>query len=273
MARACPATPRFITIAAEGRGMKPALLLACALTLAFLLIAAGCSQPANQPTPAPTPAPTTVPTAPPETVATPVPTTPAPVPTAVRPAVPLNTIIKDTKLLFTISAPDGFTGTTIRATTSDYSILYKTTICNPAASDAAGVVNDTSGVYRQLDDSLTIFSYSTSYSVDQDVRNAIRSSGAVSSESTVTYKGITYTRFDVASDPFSGKPGETVIFVANKGSANEYGYLPVLIYTLTPSGTLGQASFENMVKSFAYLSSQMIGSAPGQETSRPSFYQ
>jgi hypothetical protein len=35
------------------------------------------------------------------------------------------------------------------------------------------------------------------------------------------------------SDPYSGKPGKTVVFVGNKASASERGYLPVLIYTLT----------------------------------------
>ena len=243
------------------------VLLSCAL--AVLLAAAGCSQSVQTPV---TPVPMTA-TPVPTTIATPVPTTPTPVPTTVAPPLPLPTIIRDTPLLFTISAPAGYVGTTIRATTSDYSIIYKTTIYNPAASGANNTVDDNSGNYLELADSLTIFSYSSSYSVDQNIRTRIRDSGAVSNESTVTYHGITYTRFDVTSDPYSGTPGETVIFVGNKGSANENGYLPTLIYTLTPNGVLNQATYENMVSSFQYYPSRNFETVPGIETSRPSFYQ
>jgi len=249
--------------------MKLPLFVMLACVLAILLSAAGCSQPAQTPV---TPAPTTA-TPVPTTVATPAPTTPTPVPTTIAPPLPLPVVIRDTPLLFTISAPAGYSGTTIRATTSDYSIIYKTTVYNVAASGANNTVDDNSGNYLELADSLTIFSYSSSYSVDQNIRNKIRDSGAVSNESTVTYHGITYTRFDVASDPYSGTPGRTVIFVGNKGSANENGYLPTLIYTLTPGGTLNQATYENMVSSFQYYPSRNIGTVPGMETDRPSFYQ
>jgi hypothetical protein len=134
-------------------------------------------------------------------------------------------------------------------------------------------VDDNSGNYVELPDSLTIFSYSTSLSVDQNIRNIIRGSGAASNESSVTYTDITYTRFDVTSDPYTGMPGETVIFVGNKGSASENGFLPVMIYTLTPNGTLSQATYENMVKTFAYYTGRRIGGASGVETDRPPFYQ
>jgi hypothetical protein len=244
------------------------VLLVCGIAL--LLLATGCSQPSQQ---TPTPVPTTVPTEAPTTVPTPLPTTPAPVPTTIAPAVPLPTVIKDSPLLFTISAPGGYTGTTIRLKTSDYSIAYKTTIFNPATSGTNITVDDNSGRYSELPDSLTIFSYSTSYSVDQDIRDIIRGSGAALNESTVAYTDITYTRFDVASDPYSGVPDETVIFVGDKSSANENGFLPVMIYTITPGGTLSKASYENMVKSFAYYTGSRIGTASGIETDRPPFYQ
>jgi hypothetical protein len=176
-------------------------------------------------------------------------------------------------LLFTISAPNGYAGATIRVPTADYSSVYKTTVYNPAAGGANRTIDDNSGNYTELADSLTIFSYSSSLSVDQNIRNLIRNSGAVFNESTVAYNGIAYTRFDASSNPYDGMPGETVVFVGNKGSANEKGFLPVLFYTLTPDDTVSQATYENMVMSFRYYTSRDIGSATGKETERPSFYQ
>ena len=70
---------------------------------------------------------------------------------------PLPKSIKDTPLLFAISAPEGYAGTTIRATTYEYSILYKTTIFNPANGDANTTINNNSGIYIPLSDSLTVF--------------------------------------------------------------------------------------------------------------------
>ncbi len=252
--------------------MKISLLVALACAIAVMLAIAGCTQ-TDQPSPAPSPVPTTVPTQPPTTVSTPVPTTVIPLPTMTAPAVPLPKSIRDSPLLFTISAPAGYAGTTIRAVTSERNILYKTTIFNPAIRGANSIIVDNSGNYLELADSLTIFSYSASLSVDQNIRNFIRESGAVFNESVVTYNGITYTRFDAEGDPYSGTPDKTVIFVGNKASANEKGYLPVMIYTMTSDGTLSQATYENMVQSFRFYTGRTIGDAPGEETDRPSFYQ
>jgi hypothetical protein len=252
--------------------MKPIFPVVFACVIAIMLLAAGCTQ-TTQPPPTLTPVPTAVPTQAPTAVPTPVPTTPTPVPTTIAPAVPLPVSVKDTPLLFTISAPAGYTGTTIRAKTSDYSSLYKTTVFYPSTSGTNASVNDNSGNYSELSDSLTIFSYSSSYSVDQMVRTNIRNAGVPFNESAVTYNNIAYTRFDVTSDPFTKRPGETVVFVGDKASANERGFLPVIIYTMTPDGTLSKATYENMVKSFSYFPGRTIGSVPGTETDRPSFYQ
>jgi len=253
--------------------MKTLLFFALSCAIAVLLIAAGCTQTNVQPIPTFTTVPTTFPTVTTATVLTTIPTTPVPVPTTIAPAIPLPKIIRDTQLLFTISAPNGYAGTTIRAPTSAYNILYKTTIFNPAVSGANRTITDNSGTYIELPDSLTIFSYSSSLSVDQNIRNIIRGSGAAFTESVVTYNGITYVRFDVERDPYSGAPDKTIVFVGNKASANEKGYLPVMIYTLTSEDTLSQATYENMVMSFRYYTGRNIGSAPGEETDRPSFYQ
>jgi hypothetical protein len=250
--------------------MKTWLIITLICMTAILLMTAGCTQQAVQPTPTPTPLPTTFPT----TTQTAVPTyTTVPVTTTNAPAIPLPVTIRDTPLLFTISAPEGYTGTTIRIPTSDYSTAYKTTIYNPALGGANRTINDNSGNYTILAGSVTVFSYSSSLSVDQNIRNLIRNSGAAFNESTVTYNGITYTRFDASANPYDGSPGETVVFVGDKASANEKGFLPVLFYTITSVDPLNQATYENMVMSFRYYSGRDIGSAPGKETDRPSFYQ
>jgi hypothetical protein len=253
--------------------MKISLFVTLTCAVLVLILAAGCTQQAVQPAPTFTQPPTTVATPAPTAVTTPIPTTTVPLPTMTAPAILLPKSIRDTPLLFTISAPEGFAGTTIRATTYEYNILYKTTIFNPANGDANTTINNNSGTYIPLSDSLTIFSYSSSLSVDQNIRNIIRGSGAVFTESSVTYNGITYIRFDATSDPYSGIHAETVIFVASKGSSNERGFLPVMIYTMTPGGTLSQATYEDMVKSFRYYTARTISTASGVETDRPSFYQ
>jgi hypothetical protein len=253
--------------------MKISLSVTLISAILVMIAAAGCTQQAVQPTPTFTPVPTPVATPPSAAVTTTLPATTVPLPTMTPTGLPLPESIKDTPLLFTISAPEGYAGTTIRATTYEYSILYKTTLFNPANGDANTTLNNNSGIYIPLSDSLTVFSYSSSLSVDQNIRNIIRGSGAIFTESSVTYNGITYIRFDAASDPYSKMPAETVIFVANKGSSNERGFLPVIIYTMTPGGTLSQATYENMVKSFRYYTARTIGTASGVETERPSFYQ
>jgi hypothetical protein len=42
---------------------------------------------------------------------------------------------------------------------------------------------------------------------------------------------------------------------------------------MTPNGTLSQATYESMVKSFRYYSGRNMRNALGLETDRPSFYQ
>ena len=163
--------------------MKTAFPLALACAFIVMLLSTGCTQTAQ---PTPTPVPTAIPTTEATMVPTPVPTVPTPVPTTIAPAIPLPTVIKDTPLLFTIFAPSGYTGTTIRLRTSDYSSAYKTTIFNPATSGTNTTVDDNSGNYVELPGSLTIFSYSTSFSVDQNIRNVIRESGAAQNESSVS---------------------------------------------------------------------------------------
>jgi hypothetical protein len=181
--------------------------------------------------------------------------------------------IKDSQLLFSVFAPEGYTGTTIRVKTADYSIVYKTTIFNPATAGANETIVDNSGNYKELPDSLTIFSYSSSYRIDQTIRDMVRGSHLPFTESAVTYNGIKYARIEVIGDPYTLMPAKTVIIIGDKGTANENGYLPVMIYTMTPGGSLSQASYEAMVQSFRYYPAKNMGVAVGIETDRPPFYQ
>jgi hypothetical protein len=252
--------------------MKISLYLILACAIAILLVAGGCTQTA-QPTPTPTPVPTAVPTQVPTAAPTAVPTILTPVPTTVAPAIPLPVSIKDSQLLFTIFAPEGYTGTTIRVKTADYSIVYKTTIFNPATAGANETIVDNSGNYKELPDSLTIFSYSSSYRIDQNILDTVRGSHLPFTESAVTYNGVKYSRIEVIGDPYTLMPAKTVFYVGDKGTANENGYLPVMIYTMTPGGSLSQASYDAMAQSFRYYPAKNMGSAAGTETDRPSFYQ
>ncbi|MGB7993273.1 hypothetical protein [Methanoregula sp.] len=136
--------------------MKIWFLVALSCTIVVLLATAGCTQ-TFEPQPTPSPAPTTIPAELPTAVPIPVVTTPVPVPTA--PALPLSlpTSIKDTQLLFTISAPDGYTGTTIRLVSSGYTSDYKTIIFNPTSEGDNQIIDDNTDNYSELTDSLTIF--------------------------------------------------------------------------------------------------------------------
>ncbi|MGA9621863.1 hypothetical protein [Methanoregula sp.] len=253
--------------------MKISIFVALSCAIVVLLATAGCTQtPQSQPTPIPSQ--TIVPTEIPTAVPTPVSTIPVPAPTTIAPAISLPTTIKDTPLLFTISAPEGYTGTSIRVISTGYTNDYKTTIYNPATQGSSQIIDDQSGNYSELADSLTIFSYSTSLDVSQNLRAFLRNSGTVFDESTVTsLNGITYTRFDTRTDPFTGTPDETVIYVGNQANANQKGYLPEMIYSVTPGGIINQETYENMIMSFQYYPSKTIGTAPGTETDKPTYYQ
>jgi hypothetical protein len=254
--------------------MKISIFVALSCVIVILLATGGCTQTIQPQPPTPMPAQTVVPTEIPTAVPISISTTPVPPPTTIAPAIPLPISIKDTPLLFTISAPEGYTGTTIRLISSGYTNDYKTTIFNPATQGSNQIIDDNSGNYSELSDSLTIITYSNSLDVSQNLRNFLRNSGTVFDESTVTsLDGITYTRFDTRSDPFTGTPDETVIYVGNQANANEKGYLPEMIYSVTPGGVLNQATYENMIMSFQYYTSQTIGTATGTETDKPSYYQ
>jgi hypothetical protein len=254
--------------------MKILIFLVLSCVIVVLLTTAGCTTQTSQPQPTPIPSQTIAPTEIPTAVQTPVSTIPVPAPTTIAPAISLPTSIKDTPLLFTISAPEGYTGTTIRVISTGYTNNYKTTIYNPTTQGSSQIIDDQSGNYSELADSLTIFSYSTSLDVSQNLRAFLRNSGTVFDESTVTSSnGITYTRFDSRSDPFTGTPDETVIYVGNQANANQKGYLPEMIYSVTPGGNINQATYENMIMSFQYYTSKTIGTAPGTETDKPTYYQ
>jgi hypothetical protein len=81
------------------------------------------------------------------------------------------------------------------------------------------------------------------------------------------------TRLDVESDPYAGTSGRTVIIMGNKAAANELGYFPVIFFTVTPDGSLNQATYDDMAQSFQYYTAKKLNATAGTETDRPSFYQ
>ena len=117
--------------------MKTSLLVAFCCTLGILLVTPGCTQSVranDDPFTGNDDHPNRIP----DCCIYSLPTTPTPAPTTISPAIPLPKMIRDTRMLFTVSAPSGYAGTTIRAPTSAYNILYKTTIFNPAYPGPTG---------------------------------------------------------------------------------------------------------------------------------------
>ena len=204
------------------------------------------------------------------------PTVPPLAPTMVPTTVPhvfLPTTIKDTPLLFSISAPGGFHGQTVLVPSPGYAIAYKTIIYNSSITNADTSLQENSPDYRQIDDAITIFMYSASSSTDQDLKNFIRGTGVSATVTYPTFNNLQFTRFESATDPFTGTPGKTVVYVADRGSANLNGFLPEIVFTVTGTGSLDEATLDAMVQSFAFHESTMMNAVNGEETSRPAKFQ
>ena len=195
---------------------------------------------------------------------------PSPAP-AVTPRVALPVTIKDTPLLFSISAPTGFMGQTVLVPSGSYSLAYKTIIYNSSVTNASETLQEDSPDYRQINDAITIFTYSASSSTDQDLKNFIRGTGVSANETTLRFNNLEFTRFEAVSDPFTGTPGKTVIYVGDRGSANQNGFLPEIIFTV--NGSLNEATLDAMAQSFMFYESTKMDGVNGIETGRPSKFQ
>jgi hypothetical protein len=82
-------------------------------------------------------------------------------------------------------------------------------------------------------------------------------------QTTVTYNGITFDRFESVND---GKIH--VGYVVQKSSANDIGFASVLVYTADASRPFDMEDFEKVVTSFRYFTSRNAESVTGEEIPR-----
>ncbi len=213
--------------------------------LVILLMSAGCTQSS--------PAPIAQPVA---TAATPLATpvvTPQAAATTSVPQVTVTVIHyivptkawKDTELHIAFKAPQGWEVTTRRMSLPEGSqgLMYQTDL----------VPNNV----------FSIVTYPISLNQDQAYRNTFRDWDPAPVETTVTYNGITFDRFE------STKDGKTHVgYVAQKASANDIGFSSVIVYTADATHPFEKEDFDAVVASFAYLTRDNAATMPGEEIPR-----
>ncbi len=172
-----------------------------------------------------------------------------PVPAAVTTSVPREVVtvihyvspprdLRDSTLLFALQAPAEWNVSTWRLTKSDTSD-YRTDL-------VAGNV-------------FTIVSYPGSGSREQEFRDRFRQWSPAPAETAVTINGIRYDRYESSADG-----NTTVAYLARTNSANERGYVSVLIFTARDSNRFEREDYEKVVSSFRYFSIRSAGSVPGE---------
>ncbi|RPI39632.1 MAG: hypothetical protein EHM53_05040 [Methanoregulaceae archaeon] len=211
---------------------KYAIPLMAIVVIGILL--AGCTRPAGTgpvTTAAPEPSPTEA-----ETAATV--TVPQPVVTIIH-YISQTKLMKDPDLLFALQIPVEWNVSTYRLIRTD-SPDYRTDL-------AAGTV-------------FSIYSYYFSRDQDKAYREQFRQWYPAPNETTVTINDITFDRFESTSE------GKTrVAYVAHKSSANERGYVSVLVFTAHDSNRFEKEDFERIVSSFRYFGGRSAGTEPGED--------
>jgi hypothetical protein len=108
-----------------------------------------------------------------------------------------------------------------------------------------------------------IMTFPISRNQDQDYRNIFRMWAPAPVESTVTINSIVFDRFE------STKEGKTqVAYVARKSSANDLGYSSVIYFVADSAKQFEKDDFEDVARSFAYLSKDTVTAEPGNEIPR-----
>jgi len=213
--------------------------------LIAILLSAGCTQ--SSPAPVPQPVATAVMTTYPPAV-TPVAAVTTSVPqvvvTVIHYIVPTK-VWKDSELHITFAAPENWNVTTLR-------------VSQPEGSQ--GLIYQTDLVKNDI---FFIRTYPISLNDDQAYRNSFRKWDPAPVETTVTFNGITYDRFESVKD---GKIH--VGYVAQKASANDIGFSSVLVYTADQSLPYEKTDFEKVVASFAYFTRYQADKMPGEEIPR-----
>jgi hypothetical protein len=210
------------------------------LVVTACICSAGCTQLVGDGTAAPAVPTTGVPT--------PLPTTPVPAPVATTAPREVVTVIhyvsplrevKDSYLLFSLQVPVAWDATTRRLTKSD----------TPDYRTDFGAGN-----------AFSVYTYYFSQDKDRAFREEFRQWSPAPNETTVTINGITYDRFESTSD---GKTN--VSYIMQKSSANERGYVSVLVFTVHESNPFNKEDYEKVVASFRSYCKDDIGIMPGVE--------
>ncbi len=209
------------------------------LVLAVCMFTAGCVQVSgSSPLPPAVPA-TVVPVPEPEIV---VPAIATRVPTEVVTVVRYTSLprkLRDSELLFTLEVPAEWNVSTYRLMKSDFSDFRTELVPG---------------------DIFSIYSYPVTDSREQDFRDRFRGLFPATSETALTINGIRYDRFE-------GKAGgnTTVAYIVRATSANEHGYVSVLLFTARDSHRFELEDFENVVSSFRYFGVRSAAKVPGEE--------
>jgi len=242
--------PQAIIILPNITGFMKRFAIALVFVLA-LAILAGCTQssPAASPQPDMTQAPATQPQFTPEAAemtATPATTTAAPIETVtIIHYVEEEKAWKDSKIQIAFRAPSSWEVTTWQVDLPEGSqgLEFKTQLV-PG-------------------DVFYIMTFPISRNQDQDYRNKVRMWAPEPDETTVTINNIVFDRFESTSN------GKTqVAYVARKASANDIGYSSMIYFIADGSTPFEKEDFENVVRSFAYLSKDTAISATGYEIPR-----
>jgi hypothetical protein len=212
----------------------------CAIPLLFIVVfailLAGCTQsagtgPVTTAVPQPSPSPV-------EAVTAATTTVPQPVVTVIR-YISQTKEIKDSGLLFALQVPVEWNVSTYQLMRSDYPD-YRTDL-----------VPDTV---------FSLYSSSITKKQDQAFRDQFRQWSPAPAVTTVTINDITYDRFESTSN---GKTN--VSYIVRRSSANERGYVSVLLFTARDSNRFEKEDFEKVVSSFRYFGRRSASTKPGEE--------
>jgi hypothetical protein len=150
--------------------------------------------------------------------------------------------IKDSSHLFSLQVPVEWNVYTYRLKNADTSegLIYQTDLVE--------------------DNVFYINTYTASRSPEPAYGDQFRNWSPAPTETTVTINGITYDRFE---STFHKKT--SVAYVARKSSANERGYVSVIVFTANTTKGFKKEDFEKIVASFRYFSGSSASSLPGEE--------
>jgi len=214
------------------------------IILIVLLLSTGCTQSSSAPVSPTVATAVMTPGAPPATPIIATTSAPQVTVTVIHYIVPTKAW-KDAELHIAFKAPQDWVVTTRQMNLPEGSqgLMYKTEL----------VPNDV----------FSIVTYPISLNQDQAYRDTFRGWDPAPVETTVTFNGITFDRFE------STKNGKTHVgYVAQKASASDIGFSSVLVFTADATQPFEKEDFDAVVASFAYLTKDNAATMPGEEIPR-----